>query len=312
MENVRLHRQLKYVDLVWVEAKYHSKCRKSFNAAYRNQIRAKKREESKETDPEQTSKSRAQENAFSSVIKFIEKHIVEKNEIVHLSDLCQIYVGQLDADGYPKPDYRSFRLMKRLQNHQISDSIKFNKLDVAERGCTTFFLVHSASITVSGAVSHAYRLTACDHIQDVALNLRCEIIQAFKSSTPLPWPPTYEDIDVSMDKLLPKELMHFLNILLTGKPEIGQTSEKSKRLMVSIGQDICRVVTDGGWKLPKHILLCTTVRHLYCNKQLMMILFRLGHSESYSFALKWNQLCLQPSMKSLPFSLLESSQVRAT
>ena len=153
--------------------------------------------------------------------------------------MCQIFVGQLDADGYPKRDYRSSRLMKRLQNHQIGDSIKFIKLDVAERGCITFFVVHSASITISDAVAHAYRLAACDHLQDVALNLRRKIIQAFKSSSPLPWLPTYEEIDVSMDKLLPEELMHFLNILLTGKPEIGQTSEKSKRLMMSIGQDIC-------------------------------------------------------------------------
>ena len=64
MENDRLHRQVKGVDLVAVEARYHSKCRKSFNTAYHNQIRAKKREESKETDLELTSKSHAQENAF--------------------------------------------------------------------------------------------------------------------------------------------------------------------------------------------------------------------------------------------------------
>ena len=41
-DNVRLHRQVKGVDLVAVEAKYHSKCRKSLNTAYRYQIRAKK------------------------------------------------------------------------------------------------------------------------------------------------------------------------------------------------------------------------------------------------------------------------------
>ena len=55
---------------------------------------------------------------------------------------------------------------------------------------------------------------------------------------------------------------------------------------MSIAQDICRVVTDGEWKLPKHILLCTTIRHLYRSKQLTTILNRLGHSESYDFGLE--------------------------
>ena len=39
-------------------------------------------------------------------------------------------------------------------------------------------------------------------------------------------------------------------------------------------------------KLPKHILLCTTIRHLYHNKQLTTILNRLGHCETYEFGLE--------------------------
>ena len=45
-------------------------------------------------------------------------------------------------------------------------------------------------------------------------------------------------------------------------------------------------MTNGEWKLPKHILLCSTIRHLYRSKQLTNILHRLGHSESYDFGLK--------------------------
>ena len=50
--------------------------------------------------------------------------------------------------------------------------------------------------------------------------------------------------------------------------------------------DIGRAVTKGEWKLPKHILLCTTIRHLYRNKQLTTILSRLGHCETYDFGLE--------------------------
>lgn len=55
---------------------------------------------------------------------------------------------------------------------------------------------------------------------------------------------------------------------------------------LSIGEDLCRAVTNGQWKLSKHMFLCTTVRHLYRSKQLTMILNRLGHCESYDFGLE--------------------------
>lgn len=45
-------------------------------------------------------------------------------------------------------------------------------------------------------------------------------------------------------------------------------------------------MTKGEWKLPKHILLATTVRHLYRSKTLTNILSRLGHSETYDFSLE--------------------------
>ena len=48
-------------------------------------------------------------------------------------------------------------------------------------------------------------------------------------------------------------------------------------------QDLCRAVTNGKWKLPKHILLCALMRHLYKSKKLINIFNRLEHSESYDF-----------------------------
>jgi hypothetical protein len=38
--------------------------------------------------------------------------------------------------------------------------------------------------------------------------------------------------------------------------------------------------------MPKHILLCTTIRHLYRSKNLTTILSRLGHCETYNFSLE--------------------------
>ena len=49
---------------------------------------------------------------------------------------------------------------------------------------------------------------------------------------------------------------------------------------------MCRAVTNGEWKLPKHILIAMTIRHLYRRKQLTTLLNRLGHSESHSFSVE--------------------------
>ncbi|XP_068233918.1 uncharacterized protein [Palaemon carinicauda] len=108
----------------------------------------------------------------------------------------------------------------------------------------------------------------------------------FHESTPLPWPPTADELDArASEEYLPTELMKFLSTLLVDEVVV-EKSEKCQRLVLSIAQDICRAVTKGEWKLPKHILLCSTIRHLYRSKQLTNILHRLGHSESYDFGLE--------------------------
>ena len=92
-------------------------------------------------------------------------------------------------------------------------------------------------------------------------------------------------MELGSEKLLPSDITRFLSILFSGN-ESKDMSEKMKLLVSSIGQDICRAVSEGQWKLPKHILLCVTVRHLFRSKQLTMINNRLGHSETYSFGLE--------------------------
>jgi len=91
-------------------------------------------------------------------------------------------------------------------------------------------------------------------------------------------------MELNAERIMPPDLIRFLNMVMSGK-ENTEMSAKMKRLVFSIGQDLCRAVSDGKWKLPKHILLCVTVRHLFRSKQLN-ILHRLGHSESYDYGLE--------------------------
>ena len=211
----------------------------------------------------------------------VKTHVVNQNGVVRLSS---IYIEELKRNGYDNSNYRSEKLLKRLQNDPILDVISFMKID-HEAGTISFWLVYSSDITVCEALARAYTLGSGDKYQDVALLLRNIIMRAFKDSKELDWPPTADDMQLSYDDLLPQELIRFLNLVMAGK-EAGESSDKTKRLVFSIGQDICRAVSEGEWKLPKHVLLCVSVRHLFRSKCLTTILHRLGHSESYDFGLE--------------------------
>ena len=98
----------------------------------------------------------------------------------------------------------------------------------------------------------------------------------------MPWPPT-DDFMLNQD-ILPKDLQKFLNFLVC--ETLRESFVKLQRLIASIGQDILRAVTGGEWKLPKHILFCMTLRHVFRSKQLVTMMKRFGHCETYRFTLK--------------------------
>ena len=132
-------------------------------------------------------------------------------------------------------------------------------------------------------MNSAFQLASKDKMTDVAYLIRDLIKSAHKESTEVSWPPTADDLRPSED-LLPESLRRFLNLVISGDP--SPDSEKTKRLVMSIGQDLCRSVTNSEWRLPKHILLCMALRHMYRSKQLTTILNRLGHCESYDFGME--------------------------
>ena len=140
--------------------------------------------------------------------------------------------------------------------------------------------MYEKSIGVETAVSNAYELGSKDNVKDVAEFLRDVIWKAYKNADDLPWPPKSDDLDLSSESL-PAPLQRFMRIMLTGQDKTP--SERAERILSSIGQDLCRAVTNGQWKLSKHVLLCVSLRHLFRSAQLVTILNRLGHCENTSF-----------------------------
>ena len=163
----------------------------------------------------------------------------------------------------------------------LGQKLVFTKMESKES--LPFYLVYSFDITTEEAVNQTYQLASKDTVKEVALLLRGIILRAFKESKDLPWPPAASDLAIR-DGVIPDTLQRFLTFVACGQPTAS--SDHSERIIFSIGQDLCRAVTNAEWKLPKHILLCLTLRHMFRSKQLLTILNRLGQCESYSFAVE--------------------------
>ena len=275
-----LLRRVAGVDLAAKEAPFHTFCRTEFYTQH-NKWTAKQTKPKSPQDPI----IGAHEYAFSEVKKYTDKHVIVELEIIPLTLLRDQYISNLKERGFPNPAYRSENLMNKLKKDEdMSKKISFSKVDW--KGCVSFWLVFSSSMSISSAVAASYLAASKDRIQETALYLKEVIERAFKASKELPWPPTVEDISELSSENLPEELERFLTIVFSGNEPKNNECERTKRFVVSIGQDLCRAVTEGKWKLAKHILLCTTIRHLYRSKQLTTILNRLCHCESYSYGLE--------------------------
>ena len=69
----------------------------------------------------------------------------------------------------------------------------------------------------------------------MALLLRGTIQKKFREANSLPWPPTADDLVMSLDDLLPSDLMRFLTLIISGDADL-EKSEKTRRLVLPISQ----------------------------------------------------------------------------
>lgn len=283
MGNIKLYAKVKDIDLFAVNAKKHEHCQIKFARDHFNFMKKSNKGEI-QIENEQSLEIKNHNQAFQVVLDYIRSKIIVEKQIIKLSALKSMYVNKLDELNCPNKKYRNEKLKRRMENHpEISSKIAFTKINEDDQGYFSFYIVYSSDLSVDETISLTYKLANADEIKDTAHHLHGTIIKAYKESKNIPWPPTADDLDVNSNPI-PEPLKLFLKLLLTGKNH-PLTSEKTDRLINSIGQDICRAATNDEWKLTKHILLCASIRHLYRSKQLTNILFRLGHCESYEFSL---------------------------
>ena len=208
----------------------------------------------------------------------IERFVILGKSVVKLNELRNIYVSKLAETEFSNPNYRRENLKVNLEK-AYGRKIMFIKMET--HGKCESYLVASSDIDLESAIRCAYDLGSADKIGDTASLLRQEINDMFESEgSGLSWPPKAKYLN-DLNFSLPEMLDQFL----TGKkPQV--TTPTVARLVNSIGQDICRAVTHGSWKLPKHILLCMALHHWFRSAEITALLNRLGYSETYSLSLE--------------------------
>ena len=117
-------------------------------------------------------------------------------------------------------------------------------------------------------------------LEEAAMILRRHIISGQQNSTEVPWPPSANYLQSDATST-PEPLCTFVVKVLTGQKR-AKSSSKSERLRQSISEDICSATTYGGWKMPKHLLLAMTLRHLTGSAEIITLVNRYGHCQSYS------------------------------
>ncbi|MCG7882443.1 MAG: hypothetical protein JAY96_12745 [Candidatus Thiodiazotropha endolucinida] len=261
-------------DLFASEAHFHNSCRKKYI-----QDPQYWRSSDSEAILNQEALEEAHEKAFRKVCDRVTQEVVEDRKVIKLSDLVNTYISVLEGTKFANPEYRGSKLKAKLES-VYGKEIAFTQLQ--SEGKFMSQLVFSSHIKLEEAIQSAFILGSKDSLTEAADYLRKSIQNAYNHSEELKWPPTADqlgNIDIS-----PEELSTFLTYVLSGKTK--DASIQVNRLVSSIGQDICRAVTNGEWKTPKHILVCMTLRHLFRSQQLTTLLNRLGHCESYSFSVE--------------------------
>jgi len=277
-------------DLFAREARFHKSCRAKYVSDPKHL-----RSTDDENRAQQQKLELAHRETYLKVCQKIDRDIICDKKIVKLSELRQLYISGLADTEFPNPNYRSENLKAKLEKDvTYCGKLSFCKLGNQFTSC----IVYSSDIDVNCAVKSAYELGSIDMIQDAAMYLHQLIMRHFEESEELKWPPTPKDLENS-DGIIPPQLEKFLSYVITGKPTA--VTSRAHRLVHSIGQDICRAATNGEWKLPKHLLICMTMRHLFRSEQLVTLLNRMGHSESYSFSLELETAIAQAVEKTSSF-----------
>lgn len=287
--------KIQYQDLVAREAHYHNACRQKYTRNEQRHVT--------HTDSESSKAQAAHSESFSFICQYIETHIIEGHNVERLTMLRERYLNHLlenDPSAYNEK-YKTYKLKDKLVKH-FGQRLRFWQ---PGSSMTSSELVYGANVE-GRAVEKAFELAASDErrLVESAMTLRRYIFDEQRQSTPMPWPPSSNWL-LSDSRKPPDILITFLIYLISGKSD-KNANTKTHRNAASFAQDICYAATHGEWLMPKQLLLPMTVRHLTGSAELITILNRYGHAQSYTRTMELETaMCnaVQSSESALPPSI---------
>ena len=288
-------RNINGIDLVASEAVYHRPCRSMYtsqrNLTFQNY---------KESSPFET----VYDTCFQELMSVIEPGI-KAGTVYLMSDLMKTYKEKLSLKGVLTADgYRSDRFKQRLHSFFKNQITIHEQLDHSKDE-----LIYSSVISVQNVVQNVAQsysgseefslssvqgITGAGDFKDNMENIRvlqhaADIIKAeIKDCKGICVKPIdMKDLTFSSCKsIIPDSLYQLLRCIISNDqvlevspPECRNKADERK--IVMIAQDIVHCATHSHIKMPKHVSLAMSVRHLTGSKQLISMLSRMGHCVSY-------------------------------
>jgi hypothetical protein len=263
------------VSLLAKEARYHNLCRRDYTRREGRPHHMMKSEKGKDSlVAEQRSAYNA---AFQFICQYVRSNIIQCRSVERMTMLRQknmLYIDEHSPEYY-NPNYRAEKLKNRLIEH-FGDKIQMWRPNNRSGD-----LVHSSDVTTGAAVGAFETATSeTTVLKEAASILRLQTQTAHSKSADMPWPPSASYL-TSDAVQLPESLKEFISRIISGS-SLSKSSDKTKRLAKSFSQDICAATTGGRWKMPKHLLLGTTLRTLTGRADLLTLINRYGHCQSYT------------------------------
>ena len=273
-------------DLIAKEGKYHKSCHASYV--------------SKSTIKHKLDAATIGENAFNEAFTRLVNIItpeIENGKAYDMNTLLSMFKNELQKMGNDGESYTKQKLKARLKSH-YHDRLVFHQSPQQSKP----EIVYSGSISLLDVINAASKCPPSDttsrvgtaktqattfsfhEIYSVASHIRQDIKACNGINiTPL----NINDLQIDTAKaLLPKSLYWLIRWIVTGEqfsdhlPSSASNSTDERKIIMT-GQDLIHCTTHARVKLPKHVGLAMSIKHLTGSKQLITLLNRMGHCSSY-------------------------------
>ena len=269
-------------DLIAAQAKYHKSC-------YAEYLHAGPKESNLETP---------YTIAFNQLISDLTLFI-KAGKAFTMASLLTKYKDTLEKMGVASRSYSSQRLKVRLQKH-FKNEIVFHQ----QSHRRTSELLYSSSISLESVINSAYMKSplgsksddsdAIPAGSDERTRLLYRVAKLIKGDItdcqgiPIR-PPNLHDLTlISARSLIPESLYWILRWIISNpsseedeftSPRCNSKTDEKRILMLA--QDVVHCASHSRIKMPKHVSLAISLRHLTGSKQLVTMLSRMGHCSSY-------------------------------